>query len=222
VSFEVQRRLISRGFVRASWTLSRTVDDGVVNTSSPLVAGDFRRERSLSLLDARHRAAVSGYYEFPTWLWRLNLSSTFNFASSRPFNVGANGNDRNLDDVNNDRPNFNGDLNTINWRRPGASLNELLADGFSLPTIGTVGNLPRNAGRGPKSYSLNLRLSRPFRFTERRKAEFLIEAFNPLNSSVFSFGAEFVDFTPSGLGAFLVPPRTVKPRTMRVGLKFDF
>jgi hypothetical protein len=222
VSFEVQRRLISRGFVRASWTLSRTVDDGVVNTSSPLVAGDFQRERSLSLLDARHRAAVSGYYEFPTWLWRLNLSSTFNFASSRPFNVGANGNDRNLDDVNNDRPNFNGDLNTINWRRPGASLNELLADGFSLPTIGTVGNLPRNAGRGPKSYSLNLRLSRPFRFTERRKAEFLIEAFNPLNSSVFSFGAEFVDFTPSGLGAFLVPPRTVKPRTMRVGLKFDF
>jgi hypothetical protein len=222
VSFELQRRLAARGSIRASWTLSELVDDGVVNTSSPLVAGDFRRERSLSLMDARHRLAVSGYYEFPKWLWRLNLSGGFNFASSRPFNIGANGNDRNLDDVNNDRPNFNGDLEAINWRRPGASLNELLAERFSLPTIGSVGNLPRNAGRGPNSYTLNLRLSREFRFTARRKAEFLIEAFNPLNSSVFSFGAEFVDFTPSGLGAFLVPPRTVKPRTMRVGLKFDF
>ncbi len=222
VSFELQRRLSSRGSIRASWTLSRLVDDGVVNTSSPLVAGDFRRERALSLMDARHRLAVSGYYEFPNWLWRMNLAGTFNFASARPFNIGANGNDRNLDDVDNDRPNFSGDPDAINWRRPGASLKELLAEGFTLPPIGSVGNLPRNAGRGPNSYTLNLRLSREFRFAEKRKVEFLIEAFNPLNSAVFSFGAEFVDFTPSGLGNFLVPQRTVKPRTMRLGLKFDF
>ena len=152
----------------------------------------------------------------------MNLSGRFNFNSPRPFNIGANGNDRNLDDVNNDRPNFNGDLNSIDWRRPGASLKELLAEGFSLPTIGSVGNLPRNAGRGPAGYSLDLRLSREFRLTERSKAEFQIEAFNPLNSSVFSFGAEFVDFTPSSLSNFLVPQRTVKSRTMRVGLKFQF
>ncbi len=222
VSFEARRRLASRGSIRASWTLSKLIDDGVVNTSSPLVAGDFRRERSLSLMDARHRLAVSGYYEFPNWLGRLNLSGRFNFNSPRPFNIGANGNDRNLDDVNNDRPNFNGDPDSIDWRRPGASLKELLAEGFSLPAIGSAGNLPRNAGRGPAGYSLDLRLSREFRITERSKAEFQIEAFNPLNSSVFSFGAEFVDFTPSSLSNFLVPQRTVKPRTMRVGLKFQF
>ncbi len=222
VSFELRRRLASRGSIRASWTLSKLIDDGVVNTSSPLVPGDFRRERSLSLMDARHRVAVSGHYGFPNWLGRLNLSGRFNFNSPRPFNIGANGNDRNLDDVNNDRPNFNGDLSSIDWRRPGASLKELLAEGFSLPTIGSVGNLPRNAGRGPAGYSLDMRLSREFRLTERRKAELQIEAFNPLNSSVFNFGAEFVDFTPSSLSNFLVPQRTVKPRTMRVGLKFQF
>ncbi len=222
VSVELQGRLTSRGLIRGSWTLSELVDDGVVNTSSPLVAGDFRRERAQSLLDARHRLAVSGYYEFPRWLYRLGLSGTFNFASSRPFNIGANGNDRNLDDVDNDRPNFNGNLDAIKWRRPGASLNSSLAEGFSLPAVGTAGNLPRNAGRGPKSYTLNLRLSRTFRVTERRRAEFLIEAFNPFNSSVFNFGAEFVDFTPSGLGDFLAPRRTAKPRTMRAGLKLDF
>jgi hypothetical protein len=221
-SFELKKRFASRGSIRASWTLSKIVDDGVVNTSSPLVAGDFRREWALSLLDARHRIAVSGHYELPRRLLGMNLSSTFNFASPRPFNIGANGNDRNLDDVNNDRPNFNGNLSEINWRRPGEALNESLAEGFSLPAIGTAGNLPRNAGRGPGVYTLNLRLSRAFRLSEQRRAELLIEGFNPFNSSVFNFGAEFVDFTPSGLGNFLVPRRTVKPRTMRAGLKFEF
>ncbi|MCI0663352.1 MAG: hypothetical protein L0220_19990, partial [Acidobacteria bacterium] len=222
MSFEAQTELRGRGFLRASYTLSKLIDDGVVNTSSPLVAGDFRRERSLSLLDARHRIAVSGNYLFPALLGRLNLSGTFNFSSSRPFSIGVNGNDRNLDDVNNDRPDFTGDLDKIIWRRLGEPLDQSLANGFSLPTIGTTGNLPRNAGRGPGAYSLNLRLSREFRFDERRRIEIQIEAFNPFNSTVFSFGSEFVDFIPSSQGDFLVPHRTVKARTMRVGLKVEF
>jgi hypothetical protein len=49
-----------------------------------------------------------------------------------------------------------------------------------------------------------------------------IEVFNPFNSTIFSFGAEFVDFVPSSLGNFLAPARTLKPRTMRVGLRFEF
>src|SRR5262245_17647158 len=222
VSFEAQRWLNERGFMRASYTLSRLIDDGVVNTSSPLVVGDFRRERALSLQDARHRVAISGYYLFPGWLARLSLSGAFNYSSSLPFSIGVRGNDRNLDDVNNDRPNFAGDLDRIVWRRPGQQLDPTLTRGFSLPTIGTSGNLPRNAGRGPAAYTLNLRLAREFKFTESRKAELQIEAFNPFNSTVFSFGSEFIDFGATGPGDFLTPRRTVKPRTMRVGLRFDF
>ncbi len=222
VSVETTRRLTQRGFIRASYTLSRLMDDGVVNTSSPLVAGDFGREYSPSLLDARHRVAVSGYYQTPNAIGGVTVAGTLNVSSSRPFNIGANGNDRNLDDVNNDRPNFSGDLGTINWRKQEAPLTPSLAEAFTLPTIGTVGNLPRNAGHGPASYTLNLRLSRRFQLAESRQLEFQIEAFNPLNSTVFSFGAEFVDFTPSGLSDFLVPQRTVKPRTMRIGLKLEF
>jgi len=222
VSVEAQRRLTQRGFVRASYTLSKLIDDGVVNTSSPLVVGDFRRERASSLQDARHRVAISGSYLFPDWLGRMNLSGTFNYNSSLPFSIGVRGNDRNLDDVNNDRPNFTGDLDKIVWRRPGQPLDQSLAAGFSLPTIGTTGNLPRNVGRGPGAYTLNLRLAREFKFTESRKAEFQIEAFNPFNATVFSFGSEFIDFGATGLGNFLTPRRTVKPRTMRVGLRFDF
>src|SRR5262245_49154730 len=103
VSFEAQRRLTQRGFLRASYTLSKLIDDGVVNTSSPLVVGDFRRERALSLQDSRHRVAISGNYLFPVWLARVNLSGTFNYGSSSPFSIGLRGNDRNLDDINNDR-----------------------------------------------------------------------------------------------------------------------
>jgi hypothetical protein len=222
VSFEMQRRLNERGFLRASYTLSKLIDDGVVNTSSPLVVGDFRRERSLSLQDARRRMAISGAYLFPAWFARLNLSGTFNYSSSSPFSVGLSGADRNLDDVNNDRPNFTGNLDRIVWRRPGESLDPALASGFSLPTIGSSGNLPRNAGRGPRVYTLNLRLGREFKFGDRSRAEIQIEAFNPLNETIFNFGSEFIDFGPGGLGDFLTPRRTVKPRAMRLGLKIDF
>jgi hypothetical protein len=222
LSAELTRRVTAHGFIRASYTLSRLTDDGAFNTSSPLVVGDFRREQSLSLLDARHRVAVSGYFRTPRNVGGATLAGTFHFASSRPFSIGANGNDRNLDDINNDRPNFVGDLDSIRWRGQSSPLSQTLADSFSLPTIGTVGNLPRNAGHGPASYTLNLRLSRAFRFAENRKLEFQVEAFNPFNSTVFDFGAEYVDYAPSILSDFLVPRRTVKPRTMRVGLKLDF
>lgn len=216
---EVQWRLSSRGSLRAAYTLSRLIDDGVVNTSSPLVPGDFARERSPSLLDSRHRINLSGSFLLPG---KLRLAGTFNYYSSRPFNIGANGNDRNLDDVSNDRPNFSGDFALIDWRRPGESLNQQIHDGFSLPPIGSIGNLNRNAGRGPGGHSLNLRVSRELSIGEKGRIEWQIEAFNPLNSTVFSFGAEFVDFNPSSPGTFLVPRRTVRPRTLRLGVRVDF
>ena len=72
------------------------------------------------------------------------------------------------------------------------------------------------------AYTLNLRLAREFAFGERSRAELQVEAFNPFNATVFSFGSEFINFGATALGDFLTPRRTVKPRTMRVGLVFDF
>ncbi|HWQ34839.1 MAG TPA: TonB-dependent receptor [Blastocatellia bacterium] len=222
VSFELQRRFASRAFIRAVYTLSKLIDDGVVNTSSPLVAGDFRRERALSLLDARHRLAVSGTYQCPVMPGRISVAGIFTISSARPFTPGINGNDRNLDDVNNDRPNFTGTTDKIRWRRPGQPLDPSLVSAFSLPTIGTSGNLGRNAGRGPAQWQLSLRLSRRFRLGERRELTPQIEVFNPSNSTVYAFGAEFVDYVPSSLGSFLTPARVFRPRTLRVGLRFEF
>lgn len=208
--------------LRAGYTLSRTIDDGVVNTSSPLVAGDFQRERSLSLLHARHRLVVSGHRQLPLRYGGMAVGAVLHLTSGRPFNIGINGNDRNLDDVGNDRPNYSGQLNRLVWRRPGEVSTSSPLDNLSLPMIGTAGNLPRNAGRGPAMHTLNLRVSRQIGLGGGRKAQILAEAFNPFNSTVFSFGAEFVDFIPGRSSSLLVPRRTIKPRTLRLGLRLRF
>jgi hypothetical protein len=218
---------------RAAYTLSRLVDDGVVNTSSALRAGDFRGERARSLLDRRHRFVLSGTLDAPRRLGSLRLAGVVRLASGAPFNLSLGGADRNLDDVSNDRPNFDGDPRLIRSRRPGEPTDARLLAAFSLPLIGQTGNLPRNAGRGPGLFDFDLSLTREFRLGRRARLRPTLEIDNVLNRTVFTFGAEFVNFgalRPTAtdeqrrafLDSFLVPTRTLRPRTMRVGLRYDF
>lgn len=238
LTVEARRRFSvrERGFalsLRAAYTLSRLTDDGVVNTSSALVVGDFRAERAPGLLDRRHRFALSGTLDAPRRLGGLRFAAILRIASGAPFNLSLGGADRNLDDVGNDRPIFDGDLGLVRSRRPGEALSAELAGAFSLPVIGRTGNLPRNAGRGPAFFTLDLNLTREFRFNECLRLRPTIEIDNPLNKTVYTFGAEFINFTalrPTAtaeqrqafLNSFLVPTHTLRPRSMRVGLRFDF
>jgi hypothetical protein len=221
------------GSLRAAYTLSRLIDDGVVNTSSALRVGDFRGERARSLLDRRHRFVLSATLDAPRRFGRLRLASILRIASGAPFNVSLGGDDRNLDDVSNDRPIFNGDASIIRWRRPGSALDTRLLEAFALPTIGRTGNLPRNAGSGPALFSFDLNVAREFRLSERTRLRPVVEFDNVLNKTVYTFGAEFINFDALRPGAsaeqqrafadsFLVPTRTMRPRTVRVGLRLDF
>ena len=79
-NLEVQGRIGQRGFIRSSYTFSKLIDDGVVNTSSPLVTDDNRRERALSLLDARHRNF--GEWDGFIGAYRLELYVQSQFATS--------------------------------------------------------------------------------------------------------------------------------------------
>ena len=194
---------------RAGYTLSSLIDDGIVNTSDALVPGDFRAERARSLLDRRHRFVFSGTFN----VGGLQLSPIWRVASGAPFNISLGGVDRNLDDVSNDRPNYSGDLRLLRWRKPNESLDPSVVRGFSVPQIGQSGNLPRNAGRGPGQFLLDLNITRQI-----RRAKVSVEFDNVLNKTVFSFGSEFINFDDS----FLVPKRTMRPRQIRLGLKFDF
>ena len=220
------------GSMRLVYTLSSLKDDGIVNTSSAQVVGDFSGEFSRSLLDRRHRIAFSGTFDTPDWLGGLRFSPLFRFGSSAPFNISVGGNDRNLDDVGNDRPNFSGDLNDIVYREFGSPYPTELANRFSQPTIGSPGNLPRNAGRGPQLYVFDLNISRQFKFSERFILRPSIELGNILNATVFSFGSNFINFdglnstnaiTQANARAILLAPtRTLRPRQIRVGVRFEF
>lgn len=238
LTLEVRRRFkrSKTGFsysFRAAYTLSRLIDDGIVNTSDALVVGDFRRERSRSLLDRRHRFVFSGTMDTPKWFGSLRLSPIVRVASGAPFNISIGGDDRNLDDVGNDRPIFTGDLQLLRFRQPGEPLNPALLTAFSLPTIGQTGNLPRNAGRGPGFFIFDLNITREFRISEHMRLRPVVEIDNVLNMTPPSFGTEFIDFnglspaaTPAQrqafLDTFLVPTRTLRPRQIRIGIRFDF
>ena len=141
--------------------------------------------------------------------------------------------DRNLDDVGNDRPTFTGSVELLRWRGPNDPIDPTILNLFALPTIGQSGNLPRNAGQGPGLFLFDLSLTREFRFTERVRLRPVIEFDNVLNKTVFSFGAEFINFNalaPTAtaeqrqafLDSFLVTSRTLRPRQIRLGIRMDF
>ncbi len=235
VEFRRRFRKLGYGFgssFRAVYTLSSSMDDGLNNTTNAEINGDFSREWARSLQDRRHRFALSGTFETPWWMGKVRFSPLFRFGSSAPFNLGY-GIDRNLNDVSTDRPNFTGNIKDIKFRTPGSPVPNALLAQFSLPTIGAKsGNLPRNAGIGPRLYIFDLSLNREFKFGERFRLRPNIEFGNILNMSVFSFGSEFVDFI--GLNSnptltqrtnaanFLIPTRTYRKREIRLGVRFDF
>ena len=215
-----------------AYTLSFLKDDGVVNTSDALVAADFQREFVYGLQDRRHRLVFSGTLDTPNYLGRLHISPIIRLASGAPFNIGL-GADRNLDDINNDRPIFTGDIKALKWRGPGQTLDGSILNQFFLPTIGQTGDLPRNAGRGPAQFLFDLSIARDFKVNERFKLRPQVEFYNVLNATVFSFGSEFIDFNSFGptsspatrqafIDSFLVPTRTMRPREVRLGIRMDF
>jgi hypothetical protein len=218
---------------RAAYTFSHLKDDGIVNTSDALIAGDFFGERARSLLDRRHRFVFSGTFDLPRYLGKLRLAPVWRLSSGAPFNISIGGADRNLDDVGNDRPIFNGDTRLLRWRAPGDPIDPTILNFFALPSIGQTGNLPRNAGQGPGQFFLDLNVTREFRLTEKMRLRPTVEFDNVLNKTVFSFGSEFINFstfspnaTPEQrqafLDSFLVTTRTLRPRQVRFGVRLDF
>lgn len=235
LTIELRRRFRDLGYgfrssFRFVYVLSRTRDDGFVDTSSAQIPGDFRSEFSASGTDRLHKFRVSGTMETPKWLGNINFSPIIRLESGRPFSISIGGVDRNLDDVGNDRSNFTGNLSDITNATPGNPFSQAFIDQFVLAPIGTSGNLPRNAGRGPALFTFDANFSKRFKLTERFKLQFLAQFDNIFNTKVFSFGSDFINFNeindPTQAEAFrqnfLVPTRTLRPRQVQLGIRFDF
>lgn len=105
ISYRGNRRM----YAAVSYTLSKATnttepDGNGVNPDQSIGSRLGEVERGPSLLDQRHRAVITVYYQFPHGITAGSLTQ---FASSRPF-TATTGVDNNGDGANNDRPVING------------------------------------------------------------------------------------------------------------------
>ena len=115
--------------------------------------------RASYVLGSRHRLNVTGTIEIPKA--KLVLTPMVVFFSSRPFNI-VSGIDINGDQIYNDRPSFSpvgGGPNIVQTEFGTFNL---------LPQPGEP-RIPRNFGRGPSFFSVNMGISRTFGFGKAEK-----------------------------------------------------
>jgi hypothetical protein len=224
MNLELKKRF-SRNFqFLASYTWSHSIDDSsdLQTLLKPQDNRNFRAERADSLFDQRHRFVFSGVLTSPAG-WRSSGSMLTRFfsdftiapiieiSSGRPFNI-LTGSDT------------NGDLQSSN-DRPGVTD----AGALFLPsTAFTSGSLGRNRGITHGYASVDLRVSRIIRLTERVRLDIIGEGFNlfnrfneaaasPFFSDVISFGQR------DNAGRFYSRSTAAyDPRQFQFGLKISF
>jgi hypothetical protein len=217
----------SRNFqFQASYTLGKSIDDRPepldVNpgdaSEALLLSNPFNPEadRGPAVVDARHRFVVSG-------IWELNYAN------------GLHGLARSI---------LSGwELGGILDMQSGLPYSGLV--NFDLNNDGNpfsdrTPEQPRNTFRLPTTVSLNLRVARNVRVTERVRLQFIWEAFNVLNraningvrTTQFSRSADPLVCDPAappclvpqdtGATAFGTPTATLGPRIMQFALKLLF
>jgi hypothetical protein len=183
--------------LRASYTLSKSIDDsGNFFFSTPQDNFNLRDEKGLSDNDQRHRLTLSGTLEAPTEKRGEGMRRMLEgFQLSYVFSYAS-------------RLPFN--IVTGNDRNADTNNND-------RPT-----GVGRNAGQGFSFASLDLRLSRRFRLTERIGFETIIEGFNVLNRANFSVPNNVFGTGATPLATFGQPTAASDPRQVQVGLRLSF
>jgi len=114
----LNKRFSNRFSTQFSYTWSHsiaTVDwDGTGSQQEPLESTQLgQAELADSIYDQRHRAVITGWYQFP---WQISVGTSTQLASARPYNMTT-GVDNNGDGVNNDRAFVNGSVARRNAAR---------------------------------------------------------------------------------------------------------
>ncbi len=116
---------------------------------------DLSNEYGKSLLDVRHNFFLGGSIGLP---FKFRMSPFVIASTGRPFNITS-GIDSNRDSLFNERPTFT-ELNSACIRR-GLTNSFCNTSGVSNPDTTII---PRNYGRGPGFFSVNLNVNRTFGF----------------------------------------------------------
>ncbi|HSO75904.1 MAG TPA: TonB-dependent receptor, partial [Blastocatellia bacterium] len=193
VSFN--KRAASWGAVRFSYTLSKAIDNsGNFFFSTPQDNLNLRDDRGLSDNDQRHRLTLSGWLEAPRGDSKLRHALE-GLQLSYIFTYAS-------------ALPFN--VQTGSDRNFDTNFNDRPA------------GVARNAGAGFDFASLDLRLSKRFRITERLGIEVLAESFNTLNRTNFQLPNNTFGSGVEPLLSFRRPNAAADPRQIQFGLRVSY
>jgi hypothetical protein len=182
--------------LRVSYTLSKAIDDtGNFFFSTPQNNFDLGDDRGLSDNDQRHRLVVSGMLQTPPVSRDSHLRWLRGFQFSYIFTYAS--------------------------RLP---FNVLLGSDRNFDTNNNdrpVG-VGRNTGRGFDFASLDLRVSRRIRLSERLNLDLLAEGFNVFNRANLSIPNNVFGSGVGPLPAFGQSTAAADPRQFQVGIRFSF
>jgi hypothetical protein len=132
--------------------------DGV--GSFPAYSYDLSGEYGNSALDIRHNFFIGGQISMP---WGVRMSPFIVASSGRPFNI-TNGIDTNGDTRFTERPTFA----ALNQRCLERGLTNSFCDISDVSDVNQI--IPRNYGRGPSFFNVNLQLNKTFGFGGSRSS----------------------------------------------------
>jgi hypothetical protein len=182
---------------RVSYTYSKAIDNtGNAFFFTPQNNANLRDDRGLSDNDQRHVLAISG---------TLAVPQSSNDEGWRRIVAG---------------------LQFSPIFRYGSALPFNIVTGADRNNDSNVNDRPlgvaRNAGKGFDFASLDLRLSKNIRFTEKFSVEAIIESFNTLNRSNFQLPNNTFGTGITPLASFGRPTAAADPRQIQFGLRVSF
>jgi hypothetical protein len=231
MNLELKKRFSNSVQFLATYTWSHSIDDSsdLQTLLKPQDNNNFRAERSDSLFDQRHRFVFSGILSAPD-AWKSkggfhSFMSGFSFApiveisSGRPFNILAIGDS-------------NGDFQSSNERPSVLANGQLCQTGVDVGCFQGVfplsGNLGRNVGITHNYFTVDARVTRRFRISERVKLDFIAEGFNLFNRFNEAAGNPFYQVVnafnqrKSNGKYYSQPTSAFDPRQFQFGAKLTF
>jgi hypothetical protein len=221
----VNRRFHNGFFLSGNYMYSHALDDGSVgagDADAPENIACFRCDYSSSDFDSRHSGTVSAVYDLPfghgqrylnvgkaadLFVGGWSVNTLLLARAGFPINVTLNRNAAELPDGNNvdQRPNrvpgvpiYLASRSIAHWLNPAA---------FSLPAVGSFGNLGKNIATGPPLWQDDASIEKTFRVTKRNNVIFRTEAFNIFNRAQYGSPASTMSVTTTP------PPPTAPPGT---------
>ncbi len=226
--------------VMAAYTYGKSLDDSS-SLSEPVYPMGAAMSKAISAFDLRHNFVASYRYTLP--FERLTgkqnrLTAGWSITGITRFSTGLpvtlyNNTDSSLlgsmpNGINNngvDTPHFTPGNLALNRNprglsadgTPAAAFNTAL---FSIPALGTLGNVPRRFFYGPGLNNFDMSLQKEVALREGKMLQFRVEGFNVFNHAQF-FGAAAVNgnISSAGFGQIV---NAMPPRQVQLAAKFIF